>query len=384
MRRESTSRILGFIAIAALVSGGCATSTPYQEPFAAEPLAVDRDTDVQVDRLVIVFDASGSIDPKTVFPGEKAWVESFVQGMPDGQFEARILSYGGSKRRGSRLSPFDRSRLAADAKDLEFIGRDSPLDAVLHELASEIEGVAGESAVIVVTDGVPNSAPYGGPAEPALEAARAVVTKNGGTVCYHTVLAGDDEAGRALLEAIAALTPCGSYRASSSISDAASLGAFERDVFLAGGAPSRPPAAAAVDSDGDGVADATDECPGTPVGATVDDRGCWVLEGVRFGSDSAEIVGGGDAAIGSIVAVLSQNPGLRVQIAGYTDSSGSAAHNQQLSERRAETIRDRLVESGIDPARLDTVGYGEENPIADNDMAAGRAENRRIEFNVLR
>jgi OOP family OmpA-OmpF porin len=382
MRRESSRRILGFIAIAALLTGGCATSTSYQEPFAVEPLAVDRDTDVQIDRLVILFDASGSIDPKTVFPGEKAWVESFVQGMPDGQFEARILSYGGSKRGGSPLSPFDRSQLAADAKSLEFIGRDSPLDAVLHELAAEIEGVAGRSAVIVVTDGVPNSAPYGGPAEPALEAARAVVTKNGGTVCYHTVLAGDDEAGRALLEAIAALTPCGSYRSSSSISDAGSMWAFERDVFLAGGSPVRPPAAA--DSDGDGVADAMDECPGTPVGATVDDRGCWVLEGVRFGSDSAEIVGGGDAAIASIVTVLSQNPGLRVQITGYTDSSGSAAHNQKLSERRAETIRDRLVESGIDSARLDTVGYGEENPIADNDTAAGRAENRRIEFDVLR
>jgi OOP family OmpA-OmpF porin len=384
MIQAGIHRALSFLIVATLAAAGCSTSTPYQQPFAAQPVVLGAGEELAVDRLIVLFDASGSIHPKKVFPGEKAWVESFVQGMPDGQYESTIRSFGGDDRRGAQLAPFNREGMAAGANGLELIGEDSPLDAVLLELADQLEDAGGRTAVVVVTDGIPNQPAYGGPAEPTLAAGRKLIEKSKGSVCYHTVLAGDEPGGRALLEALSALTDCGSFRLSSSVSDGASLASFERDVFVTAAAAPVVVAAAPGDADGDGVLDAADECPGTPIGAKVDERGCWVLEGVRFASNSADILPGAGAAIASVSAVLKQNPDLRIQIDGYTDSSGAAAYNQSLSERRAEAIRKELVADGIAATRLDAKGFGEENPIADNATRAGRAENRRIEFTVLR
>ncbi|TFH22740.1 MAG: OmpA family protein, partial [Myxococcales bacterium] len=69
---------------------------------------------------------------------------------------------------------------------------------------------------------------------------------------------------------------------------------------------------------------------------------------------------------------------------GFTDSSGSEDYNQQLSERRAQGVREHLEAAGIDGSRTEVVGMGESQPVATNDTAAGRAENRRVEIKVLR
>lgn len=377
------------LAAASLLATACATSTPYQEPLPAEPLAIGDGEAVALDRVLVLFDASGSIHPKKTFPGGKAWVETFVQAMPEGEYDASVRSFGGDIRRGGRLTAFDREQLAGTAHGIRYIGDGSPLDAVLLEVASQIEGAGGSSAVVLVTDGVPDAPPWGAPPEPVLDAGRAVVEKSGGEVCFHTVLAGEDPAGKQLLQSLAKLTDCGSYRTAGTLGDAAGLQSFERDVFV-GAAPVTAvvPVAAAVptdgDSDGDGVSDSADECPGTPLGARVDERGCWVLESVRFASNSDEVVAGSIAEIVGITTVLAQNPELRVEIAGHTDSSGNAAYNQDLSERRARRVKKALVDRGIDASRLEAKGYGEENPIVDNSTPEGRADNRRIEFNVLR
>lgn len=374
-------RLLPLLAVFAI---GCATSSPYQAPFAAEPIEIGRGEELAVDRAILVFDASGSIDARNEFPSEKAWVESFVQGMPEGDYQASIRSFGGEQRRGTPLSSFDRGQLASTAHGLEYIGKDTPLDGVLLEVADQVEGATGRTAVVVVTDGVPNDPVYGGPPEPVLEAARTIVEKSNGPVCFHTVLAGDDpDQGRALLESLASVTDCGSFRYSNTLTGPTRLAAFERDVFVTEALPAvaapRP-----ADADRDGVVDASDACPGTPVGAEVDARGCWVLRNLHFATDSAAIKGGGATAIDSVANVLEKNPKLRVEIGGHTDASGSAAYNQKLSERRAKAVKSALVERGIDASRLDTRGYGEEDPAADNATAEGRAENRRIEFTVER
>jgi len=71
---------------------------------------------------------------------------------------------------------------------------------------------------------------------------------------------------------------------------------------------------------------------------------------------------------------------VEVEIRGYTDNIGSWKYNLRLSQKRAEAVRQYLINRGIDPKRLRAVGYGEANPIATNATAKGRAENRRIEF----
>jgi OOP family OmpA-OmpF porin len=78
--------------------------------------------------------------------------------------------------------------------------------------------------------------------------------------------------------------------------------------------------------------------------------------------------------------VYQKNPGLRVEVQGFTDSIGTEEYNQGLSERRANAVKDYLVERGVNPEKISAKGYGELNPVASNDTKEGRALNRRVEF----
>ena len=83
-------------------------------------------------------------------------------------------------------------------------------------------------------------------------------------------------------------------------------------------------------------------------------------------------------------ALMKANPELEVEIAGYTDAKGSDTYNRDLSQRRANSVREYIINQGVDGARLVAIGYGEASPIATNDTEQGRAENRRVEFVVRR
>jgi outer membrane protein OmpA-like peptidoglycan-associated protein len=84
------------------------------------------------------------------------------------------------------------------------------------------------------------------------------------------------------------------------------------------------------------------------------------------------------------VSLMKSNPKMQVEIAGYTDAKGSDAYNIDLSQRRATSVRDYLVKHGIEKNRITAKGYGKEQPIASNDTDEGRAENRRVEFVVIK
>lgn len=146
-------------------------------------------------------------------------------------------------------------------------------------------------------------------------------------------------------------------------------------------APPPPPPPPPADSDGDGVIDANDKCPGTPAGAKVDAEGCeeeLVLKGVTFSTSSAVLTPQDELLLSSVATILEQRPQFNVEVRGHTDSTGPAAFNQQLSERRAESVRDFLVARGIPADRLTATGAGASEPIADNDSVEGRSLNRRV------
>ncbi|MBF0370333.1 MAG: OmpA family protein [Magnetococcales bacterium] len=138
-----------------------------------------------------------------------------------------------------------------------------------------------------------------------------------------------------------------------------------------------------LDTDGDGVIDANDKCPGTPSGATVDVQGCWVLKDLNFDVSRATIKGGGREILDNAANVLRKNPQLKVEILGHTDSTGSDAFNQRLSEQRAKTVFNALVARGVSPDRLVTRGYSESKPITSNKTRSGRAINRRVQMNLI-
>lgn len=167
------------------------------------------------------------------------------------------------------------------------------------------------------------------------------------------------------------------------------------------------PDGCALDSDGDGVPDVMDKCPNTAPGTRVDQQGCPAvvpradaataslaeiptdeqrtveLKGVTFASGSAVISPASLAALDRLAEQLQDRPDLKLEVAGHTDSTGSAQVNRALSQRRADAVMAHLVSRGVPAANLVAKGYGPDEPVADNGTAAGRAKNRRVELRKL-
>jgi outer membrane protein OmpA-like peptidoglycan-associated protein len=109
----------------------------------------------------------------------------------------------------------------------------------------------------------------------------------------------------------------------------------------------------------------------------------FTFDKLNFATDSATIAPESNASLQELGQVLGACATTRVRIAGYTDSTGDAAHNKTLSEQRAAAVKAALVGFGIDAARLDAAGFGPANPVASNDTEDGRAQNRRTELVIL-
>ncbi|MDR1394672.1 MAG: OmpA family protein [Deltaproteobacteria bacterium] len=137
------------------------------------------------------------------------------------------------------------------------------------------------------------------------------------------------------------------------------------------------------DEDRDGVTDDIDACPHTPLGAQVDERGCWVVAyATFFDLDKSVIKSIFLPHIRQAARVLANNPGIAVSIVGHTDSTASDEYNMGLGYRRAEAVRQELIRQGVAAGRLSVSSQGESAPIADNSTYAGRARNRRVEIHV--
>lgn len=104
---------------------------------------------------------------------------------------------------------------------------------------------------------------------------------------------------------------------------------------------------------------------------------------VLFAFDSANLSAAAQEPLGKLASFLQAHPGDRVRVEGYTDSVGSDAYNQRLSEQRAQSVATAMIQRGVDPARMTVVGYGEANPVAPNTTKYGRQQNRRVDFVIL-
>jgi outer membrane protein OmpA-like peptidoglycan-associated protein len=108
-----------------------------------------------------------------------------------------------------------------------------------------------------------------------------------------------------------------------------------------------------------------------------------VIAGIEFDSNQAAIRSSSEAALEKAASVLNEYPSLRIEIVGHTDNRGGREHNVELSQRRAEAVRENLIKRGIDANRIRAKGEGPDLPLTTNDTAAGRQKNRRIEFRVI-
>jgi len=148
-----------------------------------------------------------------------------------------------------------------------------------------------------------------------------------------------------------------------------------------------PQPTACADADNDGVCDDVDACLDTPPGTRVDSKGCplpvaqvaSIKLTVNFAFDSTKVQEKYFSDLGELAKFLKRFDTVDVKIEGYTDSVGTDTYNQGLSQRRAEAVVDVLVNQyGIARSRLVPIGHGESDPVASNDTAEGRAQNRRV------
>jgi len=154
------------------------------------------------------------------------------------------------------------------------------------------------------------------------------------------------------------------------------------------------------DNDGDGILDPEDKCPNEPGPPdSPQGKGCprkyslvkinrekkriEIKQKVHFATGKWRILPRSYGLLNQVAQVLKDFPKMKVSVEGHTDSRGSDAFNQKLSENRAASVKDYLINRGIDPERLRSVGYGEGKPIASNRTRRGRAANRRVEFNIV-
>lgn len=161
------------------------------------------------------------------------------------------------------------------------------------------------------------------------------------------------------------------------------------------------------DEDSDGVFDRRDRCPDTPENTEVDHRGCPLPQypvavkpvepapqtevitlsdagNVLFDFDKSDLTPAAKAQLDTLMDKLRNADVVSIKVIGHTDSKGSDAYNQALSERRASSVAAYLLSQGLAPNKLTSEGRGESEPVANNTTDEGRAENRRVELHINR
>ena len=438
---------LGMMLLAAMMMSACATSYQPVPPFTPESVDAEGRA-LKTQNVLVILDASSSMDEGyqqwKKFDIATAVVRNLSNTIPENmgiQSGLRIFGGDASKFKGSTtliddVGDFDKAEHHA-AVDTVRSGGPSPLPSAASAVAKDLEGLDGKTALVVVSDA------KGMGVKPSAKAV-AVKEQFGDSLCIYPVLVGDDPNGKQLMDALADLGGCGFSIPADELLTGQQMADYVTRVFLgdkldsdgdgvvdandkcpgtpAGvkvdavgcpldsdgdgvfdyldkcpGTPAGAPVDARgcpLDSDGDGVFDYKDKCPGTPAGVKVDDQGCpvtildagaasWTFNNINFETSRADIQPSSYGILDEITEALIANPQLKVMVEGHTDSRGARAFNMDLSQRRAQSVVDYLVNKGIAPSRLSAKGYGPDRPVADNGTRLGRAKNRRVQFTKI-
>jgi len=266
---------------------------------------------------------------------------------------------------------YNRAGLAAaiqTIKDQQAVfGRQTPMarGILSAEEAAVLSGMKGRTAVIMLSDGKSNVG--GDPVQAAKEAAEQhpqavfyVISfaqpgmKDSKTIKGTGIDQGQEKKGEAINRQIAQIGNGMFLEASSLYKNQAAMQKFVNEVFCA---------------------------EAKPVAAAVEQR--IVLRGIQFDFDKYNIKPEYQPILDEAVSTLKSKPDVKVVISGHTDNSGTAEYNMGLSERRAKAVLDYFTTKGISASRLQAVGRGLNDPVADNKTKEGRALNRRVELKVV-
>jgi OOP family OmpA-OmpF porin len=266
---------------------------------------------------------------------------------------------------------------------VEKTGGFSPIAESIVLARTDLEQTTGKTAMILFSDGknTENSDP--------VAAAKEMKSQFGDDICIYTVLMGESGKGKTIMDGIAEVGQCDFAIATDAktLISTNAMTDFVINVFLKQGVKVIPP----MDSDGDGVTDNIDKCPDTPKNIKVDKVGCpipikeriSITLQIEFDYDKDDVRPEYNSQIEEVANFLKAYPDKDVSLEGHTDSEGSDAYNDDLSKRRAESVKNVLTETfGVDAARIATEGYGEARPVATNETPEGRQQNRRVVANI--
>jgi len=367
---------------------GCAVPHMNLPPFEAVKFDKNLYTS-KVDNFLIVFDASSSMyenyNGTKKFNIAQAFVERMNQTIPELGQTAGLRSFGHSPAVSSKqtelfygMEKFSSKNLADKFKKITEPGGTTPIYTALDTAKADLKGLPGKmSAVIIISDGLETDGN-------AFTAAKALNAAYGDAICFYTILVGNSPVGEALLKEIAKIGGCGFASKADELMTSAGMAAFVEKVFLTKKpAPAAPAVKQRLETDGDGVYDEDDKCPGTPKGARVNAQGCWVLSHVLFDFDKAEIKPVAYPLLDEVVVIFGKNPGMKVDLQGHCDNIGTPEYNMGLSQRRAKAVKKYLVSKGVAESRLTTQGFGFTKPVGPNTTKEERSLNRRVELHPM-
>jgi len=354
----------------------------------------------KVDNVVVILDKSGSMGE--TYKGQKKlhYAKDMVcrmnQTIPDFPLNGSLRIFGRLAVFSDQFTKlvwgpatYSKAALRDGLNKVGFSVGDSPMNKALDATAQDLKSAQGDIAVIIFSDANKEYMNY----DAVRKSAMALKSQYGNRLCIYTVQIGDDPEGKKLLQQVAEEGKCGFFTNADQISSQQGMADFVSAVFLKKAPPKPEPVVVEevveekvviLDSDGDGVLDNVDKCPGTPKGAHVNKFGCWVLEEVLFDFDKYNIKPQYYQFLDKAAAVFERNPELKVEIEGHTDNIGTKAYNQKLSLKRARAVMDYLVEKGVDKERLTAKGYGFSRPVSTNETAEGRALNRRVQLTPIK
>ena len=462
--RSNIGRLL-ILVVAVGLAGACA-STPPQPQYT--PGSIDPAYWVKkVDQFALIGDGSLSMSDKhekmLKLDIAQAVLDSMNQTIPEKDYNGTFVAFGrgecGSSGKTVLAVPLDtysKGAFNGAIDNFNCAGGNSPLNKAVDLTNADLSKAVVPSSLVIVSDGLHMN-------DKEIEAAGQLASAFGDKLAIFAVQVGDKKKGTALLEQVVAKGNGGYLINAAELTDAAAMAKFVEDVLLypdsdgdgvadhldkcpgtpkgvkvdavgcpidtdgdgvpdyldkCPGTPKGVKVDAAgcpidsdgdgvadnldkcpntpkgckvdavgcpIDTDGDGVADCLDKCPGTPKGLVVDETGCvpagfMVVGEVLFDTNKWNIKPEGQAELDKGVAFLLKNPQLKVEIQGHTDSTGAAAWNATLSQRRAESVMKYLVSKGVPAGQLTAKGFGPANPVAPNDTVEGRAKNRRVDF----
>ncbi len=373
--------------IALIFLFGCAVKKlPTIRSYSATTLDTVK-YDSKVDNFIMVFDSTSSMralykaTPK--FDIAKEIAHRLNLAIPEMGQTANLRSFGHDHEVSQHLTEllYGREKYSTlNVKDtLDVIirpGGTCPLGIALDAVGKDLEGLPGKrNVVILISDGITM--------ENKLLMVQALKDKYGYSISFYPIQVGDAPEGITILQEISQIGDHGFYSTADDLMMGDGIAAFVEKVFFTKKAVAGREGRAIVyrkDSDGDGVYDDGDQCPGTPAGANVNAVGCWIIDSVLFDYDKAEIKPDGYLLLDQIFIILKKNMAMSVELQGHTDNVGTEAYNMDLSMRRSNCVANYLVGKGILRNRLLTTGFGFKSPVAQNGTSFGRSLNRRVDL----